>query len=149
MKIHRAVGMHFTTKILKLGILLGSLRTSTREWFRSRSFWKPRRASRSEFRFVSASGPRTLDFDSGKARRGEPQTVDEMSKRKALRRYLPTAQECPHCNAGPELLRWEYYTTPASTWRFGRNGGLCGRAGWMTACEKCGQSVDFFVEQMS
>jgi hypothetical protein len=62
----------------------------------------------------------------------------------AKRRYMPSAVPCSKCGAAPEQLTWIHFISPAWTWEM-----LCGRAGWLTVCERCHLQVDFFTESMN
>lgn len=64
--------------------------------------------------------------------------------RRAKDRYSAEARPCPKCGAEPRALRWIAYSTPESMWR-----NLCGRAGWMTLCNRCRLQIDFFVELLN
>jgi hypothetical protein len=66
-------------------------------------------------------------------------SVDE-----AKQTYLLQARECKRCKEQPDNLTWVYFRSPDWTWE-----KLCGRAGWLTICEKCRRQVDFFLEIMN
>jgi hypothetical protein len=57
--------------------------------------------------------------------------------------YLKRAKTCPQCGLAAQLT-WFYFESPKETWE-----NLCGRAGWMTVCDKCHVQVDFFLEVMN
>lgn len=59
-------------------------------------------------------------------------------------RYLSTAKACPQCHTVAGQLSWFYFDSPAETWKH-----LCGRAGWMTVCDRCHLQVDFFCDVMN
>jgi len=44
-------------------------------------------------------------------------------------------------SAPARQLSWFYFESPSETWEY-----LCGRAGWMTVCNRCQRQVDFFLE---
>jgi len=58
--------------------------------------------------------------------------------------HFSSAKACPKCGAPPDKLSWFYFESPKWTWE-----KLCGRAGWMTVCDKCHLQVDFFVGIMN
>jgi hypothetical protein len=58
--------------------------------------------------------------------------------------YSTIAKDCPNCGSRPETLAWFYFSSPDDTWQH-----LCGRAGWMTVCDRCRRQVDFFMELMN
>jgi len=62
----------------------------------------------------------------------------------AKTKYVSQAKACPKCGATPEQLAWFYFESPPWTWEH-----LCGRAGWMTVCDKCHLQVDFFLQLMN
>jgi len=57
---------------------------------------------------------------------------------------LGHAKSCPGCGCAAVDLAWFYFESPSGTWK-----DECGRAGWITVCDKCRQQVDFFLEVMS
>jgi hypothetical protein len=59
-------------------------------------------------------------------------------------RYTATAKACPQCHTAAGQLSWFYFESPAETWEH-----LCGRAGWMTVCDRCHLQVDFFRQVMN
>ena len=59
-------------------------------------------------------------------------------------RYTATAKACPQCHTAAGQLIWFYFESPAETWEH-----LCGRAGWMTVCDRCHLQVDFFCEVLN
>lgn len=59
-------------------------------------------------------------------------------------RYSATAKPCPNCQTPADSLSWFYFESPSETWEH-----LCGRAGWMTVCDRCHLQVDFFLEVMN
>jgi hypothetical protein len=65
-------------------------------------------------------------------------------KKRAREQYAAESASCPSCGASPTQLAWFYFDSPAWTWRH-----LCGRAGWMTVCDKCRKQVSFFCEVLS
>ncbi|HXS69877.1 MAG TPA: hypothetical protein VN761_13615 [Candidatus Polarisedimenticolia bacterium] len=62
----------------------------------------------------------------------------------AKERLVGHSKHCPQCNAAPNALHWFYFCSPDKTREM-----LCGRAGWMTVCDKCRRQVDFFLEVMN
>jgi hypothetical protein len=58
--------------------------------------------------------------------------------------YAAKAKPCPQCHAAAGQLSWFYFDSPAETWEH-----LCGRAGWMTVCDRCHVQVDFFCEVLN
>jgi len=62
----------------------------------------------------------------------------ELSLEDAKREYLPKAVPCLRCKTPVSELRWLYKGKP-------KDGP--GRAGWITVCDHCKQSVDFFIER--
>jgi hypothetical protein len=58
--------------------------------------------------------------------------------------YLPSAIACPRCSASASELSWIYFVSPKLTWE-----KLCGRAGWLTVCDKCRIQVQFFMELLN
>jgi hypothetical protein len=58
--------------------------------------------------------------------------------------YAAKAKPCPQCHTTAGQLSWFYFDSPAETWE-----NLCGRAGWMTVCDRCHLQVDFFCEVLS
>ena len=58
--------------------------------------------------------------------------------------YLATAKPCRQCHAPASQLNWFYFESPDETWKH-----LCGRAGWMTVCDRCHLQVDFFLEVLN
>ena len=64
---------------------------------------------------------------------------DESRQKHAL-----LAKPCPRCQAPATELSWFYFESPAWAWE-----KLCGRAGWMTVCNRCHVQVDFFLELMN
>lgn len=63
----------------------------------------------------------------------------------ALACYGSSAKPCPKCHAPASELGWLYFRSPKWTWME----SLCGRAGWMTVCDRCHVQVDYFGEVMS
>lgn len=59
-------------------------------------------------------------------------------------RYTATGKVCPQCHTAASQLNWFYFESPAETWEH-----LCGRAGWMTVCDRCHLQVDFFCEVLN
>lgn len=58
--------------------------------------------------------------------------------------YLLNALPCPCCKSSASELSWIYFVSPKTTWEW-----MCGRAGWLTVCEKCRIQVQFFLEMMN
>jgi hypothetical protein len=58
--------------------------------------------------------------------------------------YRDKARPCPKCGKPSGELAWFYFESPKWTWE-----NLCGRAGWMTACDACHVQVGFFMEVMN
>ncbi|RMH13535.1 MAG: ADP-ribosylglycohydrolase family protein [Gammaproteobacteria bacterium] len=67
------------------------------------------------------------------------ETVEQANKRLIMR-----ASPCSTCGTKPADLKWFFYKSPQDSWDH-----LAGRAGWMTACERCRCVVDFFCEMIS
>lgn len=65
-------------------------------------------------------------------------------KHEAVTAYEERARACPNCNALPAALRWFPYESSPESWA-----ALCGRAGWMTACDRCKLQIDFFIELLN
>ena len=63
---------------------------------------------------------------------------------KGQKQYGKYAKRCPKCNASVNQLRWVYFSSPKYTWE-----NLCGRAGWLTVCDRCHVQVDFFCELLN
>jgi hypothetical protein len=63
---------------------------------------------------------------------------------KAKEFYASAAKPCPECQAAATKLQWFYFQSPEWTWK-----NECGRAGWMTVCDKCHRQVDFFCDAMN
>lgn len=61
----------------------------------------------------------------------------------AKQKYLRAAMPCPKCETPAERLSWIYLLSPEWTWQT-----LCGKAGWVTVCDRCGVQIDFFQEIM-
>ena len=59
----------------------------------------------------------------------------------AKQRYGGSAHPCPRC--GTRDLTWFYFVTPLPRYELRQFHGF---AGWMTACERCNVTVDFFQE---
>jgi len=53
-------------------------------------------------------------------------------------------RSCPVCGAHPAELSWFWFESPAWTWEM-----LCGRAGWVSFCDRDLRQVDFIVEMMN
>ena len=53
--------------------------------------------------------------------------------------YAAKAKACPRCHTAAGQLIWFYFDTPSEMWEH-----LCGRAGWMTVCDRCHLQVGFF-----
>ena len=62
----------------------------------------------------------------------------------ARQSYGSFANPCPKCQATADKLSWFYFESPAETWE-----SLCGRAGWMTVCDRCHAQVEYFGEAMN
>jgi hypothetical protein len=58
--------------------------------------------------------------------------------------YAAIAKACPQCHTAASQLNWFYFKSPSETWEC-----LCGRAGWMTVCDRCHLQVDLFIEAMN
>ena len=58
--------------------------------------------------------------------------------------YGANVKPCPQCHAAASQLNWLYFESPAETWEH-----LCGRAGWMTVCDRCHLQVNFFCDVMN
>jgi len=78
------------------------------------------------------------------AARNDDRLQRRHSTAKAKEHYAASAKHCPQCNAAPDALQWFYFQSPAETWKM-----LCGRAGWITVCDKCQRQVNFFLEVMN
>ena len=65
-------------------------------------------------------------------------------KKRAREDYANQRGSCPSCGASPDQLAWFYFESPAWSWEH-----LCGRAGWMTVCDRCRRQVNYFEEVMS
>jgi len=65
-------------------------------------------------------------------------------KREARAMYGADAAPCPGCGALADDQAWFYFESPAETWEL-----LCGRAGWMTVCDRCRRQVNYFEEVIS
>ena len=71
---------------------------------------------------------------------GQGQRSVEEGKGKHLKKAVP----CPICDTPADRLSWVYLVTPEWTWQT-----VCGKAGWITVCNRCRLQVDFFVEIMN
>jgi len=78
------------------------------------------------------------------ASRNNVQLQAEHPVAKAKQQCATTARPCPQCQAVADKLNWFYFESPPETWK-----DLCGRAGWMTVCDRCHRQVDFFLEVMN
>ena len=70
------------------------------------------------------------------------QSKHDRHRSDAKQRYALSAHSCPKCGSGE--VTWFYYSTPPP--RYESRGTSVYFAGWMTACERCNEQVDFFVE---
>lgn len=73
--------------------------------------------------------------------------VDEVlqeahGKAPALLRH--SGRPCPVCGAPAAELSWFWFESPACTWEM-----LCGRAGWVSFCDRDQRQVDFVLEMMN
>jgi hypothetical protein len=59
-------------------------------------------------------------------------------------RLLDQAHPCPVCGTAPDELAWFWFCSPFETWEM-----LCGRAGWVSFCDRDERQVDFFLEEMN
>lgn len=66
------------------------------------------------------------------------------SARSDPNKHRDRAKPCPLCGAGFESLTLVYFVSPRWTWK-----DLCGRAGWLTICDKCHIQVEFFCDLMN
>ena len=78
------------------------------------------------------------------AARKNPRLQREHPLADGHRAYLPAAKVCPQCQTPAGQLSWFYFESPSETWEH-----LCGRAGWMTVCDRCHLQVDFFLEVLN
>jgi hypothetical protein len=78
------------------------------------------------------------------AARGDERLQRQHPVAEGKTRYVATGKPCPKCATPADRLTWFYFESPAWTWEH-----LCGRAGWMTVCNRCQMQVDFFSEMMS
>jgi len=78
------------------------------------------------------------------ASRNDRKLQQENSLEEARERYLEQARCCPKCKAKADELAWFYFSSPDITWEH-----LCGRAGWLTVCDRCRVQVDFFLEVLN
>jgi hypothetical protein len=63
------------------------------------------------------------------------------SGRISATRYRAEARNCPECGRPASELTWNYFSSPAWTWKH-----LCGQAGWLVICKPCHKQVEFFLE---
>jgi hypothetical protein len=68
----------------------------------------------------------------------------QMRRGKAPESLRAGARSCPACGAGAAELSWFWYESSAWTWEM-----LCGRAGWVSFCDRDDRQVQFFLEEMS
>ena len=92
----------------------------------------------------SESGQEPYPWADVKAARRNRHLQQEHSIEEARARYTTHAKPCPKCHAVATELSWFYFNSPEWTWEH-----MCGRAGWMTVCDKCRVQVDFFMEVMN
>jgi len=78
------------------------------------------------------------------ASRGDKRSYEHHSAEQAKEKYLKKARPCPRCKTTPDQLSWIYLLSPEWTWQI-----LCGKAGWITVCDRCNLQVDFFPEIMN
>ncbi len=67
-----------------------------------------------------------------------------LAERRPLESMRANSNPCPFCSAPFEDLSRVFFVSPAWTWQ-----ELCGRAGWLTICEKCNVQVQFFCDLMN
>jgi hypothetical protein len=76
--------------------------------------------------------------------RNDKRLQSEHPLAEARQNYGAFARPCPKCHAAADKLSWFYFESPVETWE-----SLCGRAGWMTVCDRCHVQVDYFGEMMN
>ena len=84
--------------------------------------------------------PRASAFRFNQAPRG---TQPKRPKSKTSKEKM-TAKPCPQCRTASDQLSWFYFSSPAETWEH-----LCGRAGWLTVCDRCHRQVAIFMEVLN
>jgi hypothetical protein len=67
------------------------------------------------------------------------------SQEEAKKKYLLDARSCPKCSLTPDKLAWFYFITPLPPYE--QKWILHGFGGWMTFCDNCNDTVDFFDEE--
>ena len=80
-------------------------------------------------------------WENSLASRNHSSYQGQHSVEEAKEKYLTQAGPCPLCKTPADKLSWIYLVTPEWTWQT-----LCGKAGWMTVCDRCKLQIDFFVD---
>ena len=93
----------------------------------------------------SGENGETFPWEDVEQSRNDKRLQGEHPLAEGQNRYAAFAKPCPKCHATANMLSWFYFESPAATW----GEDLCGRAGWMTVCDRCHVQVDFFCEEMS
>lgn len=63
---------------------------------------------------------------------------------KAPASLISAGRPCPVCSAPAAKLSWFWFESPAPTWEM-----LCGRAGWVSFCDRDQRQVEFVLEMMN